>query len=327
MDASVTDGPSITSNPSHMEVADRGAISSPLSTSVCSATQGHLDAGLGNGQPDPTENGGWSHPGKETIQEEDHDSSSALLHTIGTSVEGKAEIPSPTEQNALFKGAYEEEENAGGMQAGQRMFIVSKRWVEHWKGYVTKGVCQGLGGSVEDYSENPPGPMSWKDLVDPEHGELIDTAQEGVNLELLPKRIWDLLYGWYGGDAPALDRPVISCGGKVQVELWPMQVYCSTGDDMKVSIRISRGVTVKELRERGISVLSLDDGGWGQPDIKIWCNSEELTDDSLMLGDTKVRPGETVIFKIQADQREEGCSGWNNKYVGCHSNCHSNCRS
>ncbi|THH01060.1 hypothetical protein EW026_g1582 [Hermanssonia centrifuga] len=143
------------------------------------------------------------------------------------------------------------------MQVGEVWYLVSRRWYKRWE-----KACSGQEDKEGILEEKDLGPVDNTSLVDV-RGNLISSSVEGVDVQFVPKQVWDLFVTWYGQPLYPLPRNVIARGitQEPTLELHPPHLYAhlllpdiptdtsSPSSDHRHEIVVSSTDSVSALRQ------------------------------------------------------------------------------
>eukprot|EP00667_Euglena_gracilis_P001210 EG_transcript_1211 len=180
------------------------------------------------------------------VAEMEEDQPPALTLPISPCTEGVPPRPAPGPEEAVLVEAAMQD--AQPMAEGDRWYLVAYGWWRYWRQY---SGYNHLAIVTDTFSD----PINNQSLL--RDGRLISTVLENTDFLLLPRAVWKLLHGWYGG-GPAVERRVIVEGvgtrAMAKVELHLVQVEVVYKND-SVRVELSRQCTVQELLDRAVAGL------------------------------------------------------------------------
>jgi len=136
-------------------------------------------------------------------------------------------IPTQEEQRRLIK----EEMDQAYVEEGTEWFILPIRWWRQWCAY-TK--YEDVVGSKPEEEVSPVRPFSISNqdilVTNSDHLE-VKRELKPKDLKVVPEKVWEMLYLWYGG-GPEIKREVVSVGASKlkRVDIWPLFFEIGQGD-------------------------------------------------------------------------------------------------
>ncbi|EPQ56354.1 UCH-domain-containing protein [Gloeophyllum trabeum ATCC 11539] len=207
------------------------------------------------------------------------------------------------------------------MSAGETWYVVSRAWYRRWEKACTGQVDKD--GPVE---EKDIGPVDNSGIIDKD-GNLLTSVVEGIDVEFVPKSVWEMFTSWYGKSEHPLPRPVILRGYSrqpyLEIHVPRFRVFRITAEPdpsnspgSPIYVSASSQFTVKELFQRfrhavapnesaNFTVYRIEsddlEGRYCTPSQLTAAQAQKVAESDETIEASTINSGDTFAVEIQGD--------------------------